>query len=67
MDVVKYPKLFFFASNQRMADLGPTRQLGLGQGVRHPNVESTDMTNFMNLVKNTFVLDLKIITNISGR
>jgi len=50
-----------------MADLGPTRQLGLGQGVRHPNVESTDMTNFMNLVKNTFVLDLKIITNISGR
>ena len=50
-----------------MADLGPTRQLGLGQGVRHPNVESTDMTNFMNMVENTYVWDLKITSNVLSR
>ena len=45
--------MIFFASNQRIADLGTTRQLGLGQGVRYPSVESTDITNFMNMVENT--------------
>ena len=56
-----------FASNQRNADLDPTHQLGLCQGVQHPSVESTDITNFMNMVQNTCVLDLKIISNVSSR
>ena len=45
--------IFVFESNQRIADLGPTRQLGLGQGVRHRSVESADIINFVNMVKNT--------------
>ena len=34
--------------------------------VLHPSVESVNLINFSNMVKNTFVWDMKIISNISS-
>ena len=56
--------MIFLASYQQIADPGPTRQLGLGQLALASSVESVDLINFANMVKNSFVWDLKITSNV---
>ena len=59
--------MIFLASNQQIADPGPTpswASVRWPRRVRHPS-ESVGLINFANMVKNTFMWDLKITINVS--
>ena len=42
-----------FSVEQRRAYSGPPRELGFGQVMRYPNVESADVSNLIQVVNNT--------------